>query len=388
MLRPTARLAALLAAAALAAPPVLADAFDDLKARMQARLDAPGVSLFPDPQDEALTRIRFEPDQVTWLFREALRHRTEGGVLEGMLADALEQKHRRHAWALTRRLREDAGRARKHFRRAVAEPPQPEDLAAFVPVFERLPTELRDEFSAAEMAAQQAAASLQDPSTRAAYLARCATQDRPFARRGWLTRQGKKLAKGVGGLVDRLELRFSKENLIRFFARVAGATRFDSVRGRAREALADLQADLQRAVLRDLDDQLEGGVGESIQSIEEVGGGIRTKSSLTRGRLRLVLKLMDALRDSPQDLRLFLPTLRVAARGVKQRLRSAQGETRDYLAKLDQTLETAETLLRLAARKPDAPGARMPLVDAIWSTLRAEDFEGLFAELDADPDLL
>lgn len=377
----------------LALSPAHADIWDDLKADLDAKMNEPGENLFPEPQDEALTRIKFEADQVLWLFRQArasAHRQANGSGIDSILAEPLAQKHARHAWLLTKRLRREheAGKDRRYqrFARALAEPPLPEDLAAFVPVLERLPEELRD--PATEAAARAAAAALTDPATLADYVTRCEAAPDFYKRRGWLARKGQKVAAGLDGLVDRLELRFSQENLLRFFARLAGGSRFAKVQGRSREALASLQGRLLDAVVRDLDDQLEGGLGERVQAVEKVSGGIRTKSAVTRGRLRVVMKLMAALEDQPQDLRLFLPTLRSAHRVVKQRLRGAGGETREYLEKLDQAVEMSLFIHQRRARKPDAPAARYPVLDAIWSTLKAEDFEGLFAELGEDPDLI
>ena len=377
------------------AAPAHADVFADLEAKLDQQMDAPGENVFPEPQDEALARIKFEPDQVLWLFRQArasAHRKTTGGGVDLVLADALAQKHARHAWVLTRRLREslEGGKDRpvRQFARAVREPPLPEDRAAFAPIFERLPAEMRGRFADAEAAAREAAASLEDPDRLARYVTRCEAEPDFYRRRGWLARQGKKVAKGVEGLVDRLELRFSKENLLRFFARLAGGSRHDKVQQRSRKALSSLQSGLLEAVVRDLDDQLEGGLGERVQSIELVSGGIRTKTALTRGRLRIVMKLMAALEDQPEDLRLFLPTLKGAHRAVKQRRRAARDEAAKYLERLDQTLEHSLLIHQIRARKSGSEAPEFPVLDAIWRTLKAEDFEGLFAELAKDPDLI
>lgn len=387
-------LATALVALALASP-VRAGAFDDLKAKLDAQMTAPGENVFPEPQDQALTRIKLEADQVLWLFRQARasahRKATQGGI-DSLLADALTQKHQFHAWVLTKRLRREheAGGAEhwERFARALAEPPQPEDLAAFVSVLERLPDALRGQLGAREAAARAAAGALDDPTRLADYVARCEAAPEFYKKRSWLGRQGRKAAKGLGGLLDRLELRFSKENLIRFFARLARGSRFDKVRERSRDAREALVRGLSDAVAADLEDQLEGGLGERVQAIELVAGGIRTKTALTRGRLRVVMKLMDALKDQPQDVRLFLPALEDAHRFVKQRRRDAAGDAAAYLKRLDETLDFAVLVHRRRAQQPDTPAPEQPILDAIWKTLKAEDFEGLFAELASDPDLI
>lgn len=365
----------------------------DPLAALKERMDRPGENLYPDPQEKALARIRFEPDQVVWLFRQATasahRRDAEGSGLDGLLAEALEQRHRLQAWALTRRLREGDAEALETFRAALAAPPEPEDLAAFGPVMPRLPDELRTSLGDAPAAIAAAAARLAAHEARADYVARAAARPDFYRKRSLFSRAWRKTREGLDGLVDRLEVRFSKENLARFFARLARSRLPDEVRSKADRVVGRLRGELTTKILEDLDDQLEGGLGGRIQEIERVGGFLRTKSAVTRGRLRVLVKLMQELKDAPEDLRLFLPTFREVRRGVRQRRGRAglSAEARTYVEELDETLETTAFFLERWAKAPAARAGTFNLWRAVFEALLAEDLDGHFAALKDEPDL-
>lgn len=364
--------------------------------RLHASFEGPVENLFPDPQDQALTRIRDLPDQLIWLHRQsrAATHRklTLGGGVDSMLADALAEKHQAHSWAFTKRLREELQAGEDRRLRGLLEsleaPPLPADRAAFEPVLTRLPPPLRARVAGFEAAVEAAGRELEDPQHLAAYVAAAEAAPDFYRKKGALRRLAARTREGVAGLVDRLELRFSKENLTRFFARIATSRLSPAVRARAGEAVADLGTSLVDAVLQDLDDQIEGGLGSKVQSIESAGGYLRVKTAGTRGRLRVLLKLMQALKDDPGELRLFMPTFRQVRQGIKQRLRRSDLDAagRGTLAKLDETLETSSLFMERWARAPASETGPMNVWEAVWKALKAEDVEGLFVELAAAPE--
>jgi hypothetical protein len=354
--------------------------------------------LFPDPQDQLLARIKLDPDKLVYLFREATasQHREEGGsVLDGFLADALAAKHRRQAWVWTKRLNEafTAGLKRPiaELASALSSPALDHDRAAFVPVLDRIPEALTAQLGAQVEAARAAALALQTPSLRAAYVEAGALQGEFFRSKGALRRLAGKARKGVEGLLDRLELRFSAENLARFFLRLTESHLPDRVRSRAAEAVGTLQERIVEAALADLEDDLAGGLGEAVTRIERVGGFIRTKRSLLRGRVRMVTKLIQAVKDQPRELALLVPVFDRIRRGIKGR-RSRGGldaEAAAYLVKVDEQLDQMAFFVSRWKRNPGSqPSGELTNVwEAVFQALRAEDFEGLFADLEDSAEL-
>lgn len=377
--------------------PVRADIWADLKKKMES---APTEVLFPDPQEKALSRIRYQPDQVIYLFRETQRHRhagAGGAYLEQQLAEAVAGMHKRRCWRLTKQLRREheAGKDKtwEQFREILAGIDIPEDLGAFVPVFERLDGAMAGDLQGYAGQAAEALQVLEDPTRLGLYVEAVAADPDFYTKRKALGRLWEKARKGIDGLIDRLEVRFSQENLIRFFSRFRKSRYPDELKGKASQVRTRLEERMVEAILEDFDDQVEGGIGGGLQSIMSGGGFIQTKTILLRGRLRILVKLMQELKQQPQELALFMPALKRIQQGIRGRLQrdDLDLEAKTYVRKVVETLDNTRVILGLIARKA---GNAQPAEDteasnlwrAVYEALSAQDFEGIFGEMKAHPE--
>jgi hypothetical protein len=181
----------------------------------------------------------------------------------------------------------------------------------------------------------------------------------------------------------KLEERFCKENLIRFFSRIQGWDVQPVVKEFASRTEAKLFEALRIAIENDFDDRIEGGLGHKTQVIELRGEFVMTKTSLHNGRLRFFIKKITAFEDS-RDIKLFLPTLTAVKRHantVKLHSQNLEAPTQAYLKEVCENLDTMNTILMLKARKDSPANSDEDLFKSIRSAINELDTEGLFSGL-------
>jgi len=349
----------------------------------------PHREIYPEPQERVLADVRYPFERVVWLHRawaEAAVRAAAGSAIDEMLRDALQQHHMRECWMFTKDLERsvDQGRSRslERWRSCLQQPPLADDLAAFVPVLERLSPPLTDDLAEFADEARAAAKRLTAPAVLATYAGLTST-DRDFftKKRPW-HKITDTVQHGFDGLMARLEGRFCHENLIRFFHRLQRWDVPDRVKTAAARALARQVAVLQEAVALDFDDRLAGGLMGRTQSIALVGDYVSTTTSLHDGRLRAFMKRLTVLNDG-RDLRVLLPVLKQTIRHVARSVTDGDlpAAVRAYAKEVHGSLDTAATILALEARHDGADDTDADLFVEIRQALRSLDDEGHFTGL-------
>ena len=359
---------------------------DSLMSQMMSGEKKP---LFPDPQEKDMSKMREPFDRVIYLFRawaETTQRAAAGSQIDKSLCEALNGRHIEECWLFTKSLAraqaDGKDKLLKKWKIALENLSISEDIAAFKPVFERLP-EGMDEFSSFAELSEEMFATLQRDSALASYAAR-AEFDRDFyaKKRPW-HHIADFVENGIDGLMGKLQNRFCKENIIRFFARVQNWKVPSKVKAYAAQGERKIKEALVKDITEDLEDRIEGGLGKKTRGIALVGEFVMTSTSLHNGRIRFFIKKLTTFEDS-NDIKLFLPTLKTITRHantVKLHSGALESDTKDYLKEVCQNLDQMHTILSLKARKTPVPDADKELFESMRSVVLELDIEGLFRGL-------
>ena len=360
--------------------------FDSLIAQMT---QGEKEQIYPEPQDKALKKVREPFDKVIWVFRalcESKQRAESGSGIDDALRDALHARHREESWlftkSLVRAMQDGKNKKLEKFQQCLENLSLPEDAAAFVPVFDRLPEDLAQVYAPFQQQVTAMAAKLANNSSLATYVAHTEFDKDFFKKKRPWHYVADVVQNGFEGLMSRLEERFCKENLIRFFVRVQGWKVPQGVKNAASKTQTKLMKSLQEVIEIDFDDRVEGGLCRKTQGIETVNGYIMMKTTLLNGRMRRFVKRIQKYEGN--DLKLFLPLVGDLKRHVSHVAFHGQdldGETKDYLKEVKQTFENMQVILKLKARKEITEDKD----EALWQTIRLAvgelDEEGLFSGL-------
>jgi hypothetical protein len=357
---------------------------------IESMMGGPGKQIFPEPQNKIMNNMREPFDRVIYLFRawaESSVRAKDGSSIDRTLCTALEGLHREECWlftkSLTRTLEEKKSKAVNKWIMCLENLSLKEDIAAFNPVFERLPEELASSLASFRKDAEAMTEKLASPSALSSYATQADFDKEFFKKKRPWQHLSEFIENGVEGLLLKLEERFCKENLIRFFSRIQGWDVQPVVKEFASRTEAKLFEALRIAIENDFDDRIEGGLGHKTQVIELRGEFVMTKTSLHNGRLRFFIKKITAFEDS-RDIKLFLPTLTAVKRHantVKLHSQNLEAPTQAYLKEVCENLDTMNTILMLKARKDSPANSDEDLFKSIRSAINELDTEGLFSGL-------
>ena len=364
----------------------IASDFDSLIAQMT---QGEKEQIYPEPQDKALKKVREPFDRVIWVFRalcESKERAESGSGIDSSLRDALHARHMEESWLFTKSLirAQQDGKSKdiEKFQQCLENLSLPEDAAAFVPVFDRLPDELAQVYAPFRQQVMDMATKLESNGSLATYVAH-AEFDKDFfkKKRPWHY-VADAVKKGYEGLLSKLEERFCKENLIRFFVRVQDWKVSSGIKDSASKTQMKLMKSLQEAIEVDFDDRVDGGLCRRTQGIELVNGYLMMKTTLLNGRMRRFVKRIQKYEG--HDLKLFLPLVGDLKRHVSHVAFHGQdldGETQDYLKEVKQTFDNMEVILKLKARKEATEDKDVELWQTIRLAVSELDEEGLFSGL-------
>ena len=365
----------------------VASDFDDLIAQMT---QGPKEQIYPEPQDKALRKVKEPFDKVIWVFRalcESKQRAASGSGIDKTLAEALHARHREESWLFTksliRALQDGKEKKLTKWQQCLENLSLPEDVAAFVPVFERLPQRLAERYAPFAAQATEVAAKLENSSALATYVAHTEFDKDFFKKKRPWHYVADAVVKGYEGLLSKLEERFCKENLIRFFVRVQRWKVPQAVKNSASKTQAKLMKSLQTAIEIDFDDRVEGGLCRKTQGIELVNGYVMYKTTLLNGRIRRFIKRVQKYEDG-RDIKLFLPLIGDLGRHVAHVTfhdSDLDGETKDYLKEVKGTFENMKVILALKARKQAEEDKEEELWQRIKLAVGEFDEEGLFSGL-------
>lgn len=357
-----------------------AGSVDDIFAQLEA---AKKENIYPEPQEKTLATIRDKCDRVIWIFRaysEALLKETNEGKSAYSLAEALEQHHLELCWLYTFDLQKE--KERKKLQLCIENLDIPEDAAAFLPLLKA--GELTELLSPYKALLEEAEADLQKDGRLELYV-KAIAGDREFFRkkRPW-HKLGDLVKKGVDGLLAKLETKFSKENLIRFFARVERWQRGKKLGQKAGEIRGKLFNSLKADIQEDFQNRISAGLCEKTRMISKTENGfIMTSTSLLNGRFRRFVKRLKTCEDG-RDLRLFLPVLSFVDRNVvlPGKLHAAEKKTITYLEQVHSTIETMTVIYKLKARRDAEKETEVSLWKSISRFAGEMDDEGLLSGLE------